>query len=320
MKNLRDSLEQHQVWVYFSALASGALLGALFPALSALEVVISPALALMLYATFMQVPLADIGAALRNVRFLAALLATHFVVLPLVSAGLLQFLPDDAMLRFAVLLVLLAPCIDYVITFTHLGGGNARLLLAMTPVLLLLQMVLLPVYLSLILGASSPPVMAKPFVHAFVWLIALPLLAAGATQALGRRSRAGKQLVTALGLLPVPATALVLLLVLAAVVPQIGRAQGAATQAAPIYIAFAIIAPLVGCLIARAAHLAPAAARAVAFSASYRNSLVILPLAFAVPGGTPLVPAVILTQTITELFFLPIYVRLIPQWLASSGR
>src|SRR5690348_6847490 len=54
-------------------------------------------------------------------------------------------------------------------------------------------------------------------------------------------------------------------------------------------------------------------ARAVSFSASSRNSLVILPLAFAVPGGVPILPAVILTQTIVELCFLPVYVRVIPR-------
>jgi hypothetical protein len=51
----------------------------------------------------------------------------------------------------------------------------------------------------------------------------------------------------------------------------------------------------------------------VSFSASYRNSFVILPLAFAIPGSMPIIPAVILTQTIVELCFLPIYIRLIPR-------
>src|SRR5690606_34215554 len=120
----------------------------------------------------LQVPLAEIGAALRNTKFIGALVITNFLVLPAVTAGLLQCLPDDPMLKLAVLFVLVAPCIDYVITFTHLGGGNARLLLAMTPVLLVLQMLLLPVYLGLMLVDEAVHLIEiQPFLHAFIWLI-----------------------------------------------------------------------------------------------------------------------------------------------------
>jgi len=319
MENIRAALETRQVWIYFLAIASGALLGLAMPSIGRLEAAINPALAIMLFATFLQVPLAEIGSALRNLRFLAALLIANFVAMPLVAAGLLQFLPADPMLRLAVLFVILTPCIDYVITFTHLGGGNARLLLAMTPALLMLQMLLLPVYLGVLLGGEvSSLVQAGPFLHAFVWLIAVPLVLAGSVQALSRRMKHGAGLRTMLDLLPVPATALVLFIVLASVMPQIGLAQSAALRAVPVYVAFAIIAPVVGRSVAGGLRLDAPSARAVSFSASYRNSLVILPLAFAVPGGVPLLPAVILTQTMVELCFLPVYVRWIPR-LAKAG-
>ncbi|MFA7669316.1 MAG: bile acid:sodium symporter, partial [Burkholderiaceae bacterium] len=211
----KATLETRQVWIYFTAMALGALSGTFISGTHALEAAINPALALMLFATFLQVPLAEIGAAVRNTKMMAALFISNFVVLPLITAGLLQFLPPDPMLRLAVLIVLLAPCIDYVITFTHLGGGNARLLLAMTPVLLVLQILLLPLYLSLILGADAARLIKTgPFLHAFVWLIALPLLAAGMVQALGKRCLKAAGVVSALSLLPVPATALVLFVVL----------------------------------------------------------------------------------------------------------
>lgn len=47
-----------------------------------------------------------------------------------------------------------------------------------------------------------------------------------------------------LGILPVPATPLVLFVVVAAVVPQLGQARGAVLAAIPFYIAFALLAPL----------------------------------------------------------------------------
>ena len=315
MERLGQALESRQVWIYFCAIALGALVGTFLSESSAFEAAINPALALMLFATFMQVPLAEVRAAFRDIRFMAALLISNFLVLPVFTALLVQFLPADPMLRLAVLFVLLAPCIDYVITFTHLGGGSARLLLAMTPVLLALQMLLLPLYLGLMLGSDATRlIQAGPFADAFIWLIALPLFVAAVVQAFCKRVRHGTGLARVLGLLPVPATALVLFVVLAAVVPQIGLAWKAALQALPIYIVYAALAPLAGYLVARFMRLNAAPARAVSFSASYRNSLVILPLAFAVPGGTPLIPAVILTQTITELLFLPAYLRLIPRF------
>lgn len=313
MKHLKEKLEARQVGTYFIAIALGALTGSVFPQSAAFEAAINPALVLMLFATFMQVPLAAIRVALRNTSFMAALVVTNFVLLPLIVAGLISFAPDEPMLRFAILLVLLAPCIDYVITFTHLGGGDARQLLAMTPVLLALQMLLLPLYLGLLLGADAGSlIQAGPFVQAFIWLIALPLLAAGLLQTASKKNARTAHGVEAIGLLPVPATALVLFIVMAAVMPQIDQARQAALQAAPVYIAFSLIAPCLGWLVSRTLKLEAASARAVSFSASYRNSLVILPLAFAIPGGTPLIPAVILTQTITELLFLPVYLKWIP--------
>lgn len=59
------------------------------------------------------------------------------------------------MLRIGVLLVLLTPCIDYVVTFAHLGKADARPLLAATPLLLAAQMVLLPIYLGLFMGDAA---------------------------------------------------------------------------------------------------------------------------------------------------------------------
>ncbi|QRF09446.1 arsenic resistance protein [Acinetobacter pittii] len=320
MEDLRSLLEDHQVKIYFITIFIGAIFGLTVNGITSLESAINPALALMLFATFLQVPVAEIGKAFKSLRFISALFITNFIALPVITAGLIQFLPENPLIRLAVLFVLLAPCIDYVITFTHVGKGNARLLLAMTPMLLLIQMILLPVYLGTLLGDEvSQLVEMEPFLHAFIWFIIAPLTLAGIVQFIGNKSESLAKLTAPLNLLPVPATVLVLFIVLASVTPQIGLAQSAALQALPIYIAFAIIAPFVGWAIAFLFKLKSGSARAVSFSASYRNSLVILPLALAVPGSMPIIPAVILTQTIVELCFLPLYVRLIPKLMGTKG-
>lgn len=314
MRRVKAVLDERQVPIYLGAIVVGVLAGVGIPGVATLESAIDPALAFMLFVTFLQVPLPELGMALRNTRFLVALLATNFILMPMVTVLLIQLLPDEPMLRLAVMFVLLTPCVDYVVAFTHLGRGDAKLMLAATPVLLLLQMALLPVYLRVLLGSgASGLVQPEPFVRAFAWLIGAPLVLAAALQFWEARTATGKRTVPTLGLLPVPATAFVLFLVVAAVMPQIGSAAGAALTAAPIYAAYAVIAPLIGWMVARACRLDVGAARAVAFSAATRNSLVILPLTFAVPNGVPLVPAVVVTQTLIELLSELIYVRWIPR-------
>ncbi|EKU82016.1 arsenic resistance protein [Massilia timonae] len=312
MQHIRDKLENKQIGIYFATVALAALAALALPGTTALKPAVNPALAFMLFVTFLQVPLAELGRAFTHTRFLGALLVTNFAVIPLLVAGLLPFVPGDPLIRLGVLLVLLAPCIDYVVTFSHLGRADARLLLAATPVLLVAQMLMLPLYLRILLGDDAAGlVQPGPFIDAFVWLIAAPLLLAVALQLWAARSQAGARASTILGLLPVPATALVLFIVVASVLPQLGQALDAALRVAPVYAAFALLAPPAGWLVARLFRLAAPAGRAVAFSGATRNSLVVLPLALAVPGAVPLLPAIIVTQTLVELIAELVYVRLI---------
>lgn len=180
---MRDIMERQQVWIYLMAVLVAGLTGFAVPDATALERAINPALALMLFVTFLQVPLSEIGRGFREARFLGALLVSNFLVVPILALALAQLAIDDALLRLGILMVLLTPCIDYVITFDHLGRADARLLLSSTPVLLLVQMALLPLYLGLFLGGDVVELVRPgPFVHAFVWLIAVPLICAGVVQ------------------------------------------------------------------------------------------------------------------------------------------
>ncbi len=141
--------------------------------------------------------------------------------------------------------------------------------------------------------------------------VGVPLALAGLVQLWAARSRAGAKVSASLGLLPVPATALVLFVVVAAMVPQLGPATNAAVGVIPFYLVFAVVASLIGWSISRLFCLDAPAARAIAFSAGTRNSLVVLPLALAVPGAIPVLPAIVVTQTLVELLSELVYVRFI---------
>ncbi|PTQ80621.1 MULTISPECIES: arsenic resistance protein [Nitrosomonas] len=314
MQRFKEFLENRQISIYFSTVAIAAVIGMFVPQTTILEVGINPALALMLFVTFLQVPLTNLRQAFTRIRFFTALLLTNFVIIPLFVAVLVQFLIPNPLILFGVLLVLLTPCIDYVVTFSHLGRADARLLLASTPILLIVQMLLLPVYMGFFLGDNATELIHfTPFVHAFIFLIAIPLILASIVQIWAAQTNTGVWVLSRLGLLPVPATALVLFVVIAAVVPQLEEAMEAVWITVPIYITFAAVSPLIGWLISRFFHLDAPAGRAIAFSSGTRNSLVVLPLALAVPGAIPVLPAIIVTQTLVELVSQLIYVRLIPK-------
>lgn len=69
---------------------------------------------------------------------------------------------------------------------------------------------------------------------------------------------------------------------------------------------------------ARLFQLYVPAARAVALSEATRNSLVVLPLALAIPGAVPVLRAVIVIQTLVELMNGLIYVRMAPKFGANT--
>jgi ACR3 family arsenite transporter len=65
---------------------AGALIALAIPGTSSWEAAINPALALMLFVTFLQVQLAELGRAFRQTRFLVAMLVINFIVVPLLVA------------------------------------------------------------------------------------------------------------------------------------------------------------------------------------------------------------------------------------------
>ncbi|MGF6098604.1 arsenic resistance protein [Pseudomonas sp. 18175] len=319
----RDTLEHNQISLYFVAVFLAAAFGLLAPSsANGLGALITPAIAVLMYAMFLQIPFLELRSSLANKRFLSALLLANFILVPLLVWALTRGLVERPALLVGALLVLLTPCIDYVVVFTHIGKGDSRLMLAATPVLLLLQLALLPVYLGLMLGAQSEVVVqAGPFVEAFLLLIVLPMVLAVLTTALAKRSGVVRAWNDAWAWLPVPAMALVLWVVIASQITSVVRDIGLLLPVIPVYVGFLVLAPLLGMLASRLFALPAVTARAVTFSASTRNSLVVLPLALALPEDVRgLAATVVILQTLVELVGELIYIRLIPALVWPARR
>ena len=307
--------------LYLAGLVVGAAVGLLVPAVARpAELAIQPVLALLLYATFLGIPFSRIGRAVRDGRFLATVLVLNFAVVPVVVWVLSRIVAHDQVLLVGVLFVLLTPCIDYVLAFAGIAGGDAERLLAATPLLMLAQMVLLPLYLWLFVGSGFvEAVEFAPFVEAFLLIIALPLAAAALTQTLAVRSRAVNTLrVGAMGAM-VPLMIATLALVVASQISEVSGQRGALWQGVPVYSAFAAVMVPVGMAAGRVAGLEVSGRRAVVFSGVTRNSLVVLPLVLALPVSFGLAPLVVVTQTLIELIAMVVLIRLIPRLIPDPA-
>lgn len=318
MKFTRDRLEKYQIWLFTISLFIGGLVG-IFKEHSAanLEWLISPLIAMLMYGMFTQIPFLKMREAISNVRFIGALLIGNFIAVPIIVWILITLIPLSPPILVGVCFVLLTPCIDYVIVFTQLGKGNEKLILAATPILFIVQMLLLPLYLWLFIGEEMAGVVhIKPFLEAFLLLIVVPLILSIITQLWAKKNALGEKALDLTAWLPVPFMAIVLMVMVASQIGKVYSDFELILPVIPIYILFLIVTPFVSRFIAFTFRLDSGAGRALIFSTGTRNSLVVLPLALALPESwVTLAAAAIVTQTIIELVGELFYIKIIPKMM-----
>lgn len=311
------ALERHQVPIYFAAVLLGSALGLWLPhSASSLEGLIWPVVGTLLYFTFLQVPLLQFRRALTDVRFLGAMLTVNFVFVPLVVWLLLKMLPPSPPILLGAALVLLTPCTDWMNTFTLLGRGDAHRTLAATPLLLIGQILLLPLFLWLMLEGNTGRMAATwPFVQAFLGLIVLPLSLAWVTEWFGKRSQRVARGIARSSGLPVVLLAVTVLVIAASQIGQVIENARQLTLVTIVFVVYAALAALVGRLTVRLFSLPRRVGRGVIFSAGTRNSFVVLPLALSLPPEWNLAVAVIVIQAFVEMLTMLVFIRIVPRWL-----
>ena len=82
-----------------------------------LDALVTPTIAVLMYAMFLA--FLELRDGLSNKRFMSALLIANFVLIPMLVLGFTRGLTDHSAILVGTLLVLLTPCIDYVVVFTH---------------------------------------------------------------------------------------------------------------------------------------------------------------------------------------------------------
>ena len=112
-------------------------------------------LMLLLFTLFLSVDLKKIRRSFLNVRFSATALALNFILTPVISFLLgILFFSGSIDLRIGLIMLLVTPCTDWYLVFTGLSKGNVELGMSILPLNLILQIVLLPVYLTIFIGGE----------------------------------------------------------------------------------------------------------------------------------------------------------------------
>lgn len=312
----REVLEKNQVWLYLAAIAIGWGATRLAPGLTVwAEPLLWPALALLLFATFAQTPLRQLPTVLAKRRLLMALVLGNFVVVPLLVACLLPLAGPHAAVQLGVVLVLCVPCTDWFITFTQMAKGDTHAAIAWTPLALLLQLALLPLYVWWLLDAPMAAGLWQPAVMlAALGLIVLPLLLAWAVQWQARQRAAWQAAVDRMAWWPVP--------MLAVVIALIAASQAQALQAAPqvmlrptlVFVLYALLACALALALSRWLKLGRAQSLTVLMSLATRNSFVMLPIALALGQGMELAASVIVLQSVVELLAIMGLLVVLARW------
>ncbi|MGQ9837386.1 MAG: arsenic resistance protein [Cyanobacteriota bacterium] len=140
--------------------------------------VIVPLLALMLYTTFLLLPLKNFGQNLQKLKVILASLAINFIWTPIFAwiLGAL-FLRDAPDLWVGLIMLMVTPCTDWYIVFTGVAGGDVILATALLPVNLTLQVLLLPIYLLIFAGTLVDIKLSHLLESVFLVLL-MPLLMA----------------------------------------------------------------------------------------------------------------------------------------------
>ncbi len=133
------------------------------------------------------------------------------------------------------------------------------------------------------------------------------------------RSPTRARVVEQVGWLPVPFLGAVVFLIAASQVQAVFAALPVLGHVLGVFIAFLVIAALVGVLLMRALHLPVGSGRALIFSLGTRNSFVVLPLSLALGHQWQTATVVIVFQSLVELFGMVAYLWLVPRILASSS-
>ena len=139
---------------------------------------IIPFLFLMLFGIFLNVPLKDFKKSFSNLKFAKLSLFMNFIWTPLFAYILgAIFLNQHVNIWIGFLMLMVTPCTDWYLVFTDIAKGNIPLSASILPLNLVLQLILLPIYLLLFIGAVGSFDFGMLF-ESILYVVILPFILA----------------------------------------------------------------------------------------------------------------------------------------------
>jgi arsenite transporter len=184
-----------QVPVVLAAVAVGTALGLIFDLGDAPERLVVPALVGLLALTFAGVNGRSLIEGIRpHPKVAAASLGINFAWTP-AFAGLLGWLLLSAQpdLRLGLVMLLVTPCTDWYLVFTGTARGNVALAASLLPPNLVLQLLLLPLFVTALTG-SAADIPLGDLAGSVAIVLGIPLVIAAAVRFLAARAGAHERL------------------------------------------------------------------------------------------------------------------------------
>jgi len=140
--------------------------------------IIMPALIIMLFLLFIQIPITDIGKSIRNFKLTAITVAINFIWTPILVFLLGKiFLKSEPDLLIGFVMLMVTPCTDWYLIFIGRAKGNTTLGASLLPLNFILQIILLPFYI-LIIGGTSVKLDVMSLLTSTIVSLVIPLILA----------------------------------------------------------------------------------------------------------------------------------------------
>ena len=277
---------------------------------------------LVVFALALSLPLLSFGKVYQGRRVWIALVAINLLVVPFLAFILSRVVWYSPGLQVGLLLVLLAPGVALSLPIIRGAGGDTESVLSATPLILGLQLVLVPLLTIFLSGGIFSFADLPPTFPVIGLVIILPVFLAGFIQWLTI-----KKVPAALALRQVGSQSVVWLATAAIAITVWWRLPDHIDRLydlnwlVPLSIAFLVLIAPVSILVGSLAGVAPAKRRAIMIAGAGRGGLVILPITLALdPSIWGLVPLVVVGQTVIEAAGLLVYRSIVPEIIDTPGR
>lgn len=173
-----ENINKFQSIIIILMIFIGIILGQVTLIQNYSEYIIMPALMIMLFLVFVQIPLKDITKSFRNFKFTLTAVIINFIWTPILVFVLGKlFLGNNSDLLIGFIMLMVTPCTDWYLIFTGIAKGNVALGASILPLNFVLQLVLLPVYVFII-GGSSVQIDIGNLTQGVLISLLIPLLGA----------------------------------------------------------------------------------------------------------------------------------------------